>query len=211
MRARRDRSRQRASPRRESPLIVPTGEPADWTDVSTVSPRFPSGSRARACSPIKRTIRFVWGSPPRAEDIDTVTRKRVPSPLVPAAYAEGCPDLSPDGKRLVYQGHAKDGRAFVFLSERPDGKDAAPVVATTEPSMSSEPTWLGEGEMFSYDVDHETRRRFFDRASQGRQSCRTWRRSQYVTLFRTSTEEAVLVSAVFDSGETEITSVSCRG
>ena len=83
-------------------------------------------------------------SPIPGTDIDTVTRKREPSPLVPAAYAEGCPDLSPDGKRLVYQGHASGGRAFAFFSERPDGRDATPVVPTSEPSVSSEPTWLAE-------------------------------------------------------------------
>ena len=88
----------------ESPLIVPTGEPADWTDMSTVLAEVPERIQCTRLLPDQRTIRFVWGTPPRAEDIDTVTRKRVPSPLVPAAYAEGCPDLSPDGKRLVYQG-----------------------------------------------------------------------------------------------------------
>ena len=71
------------------------------------------------------------------EDIDTVTRERVPSPIVPAAYAEGCPDLSPDGSRLVYQGHTREGRAYAFLSESPTGADAAAVVPTAEPSMSS--------------------------------------------------------------------------
>ncbi len=138
----------------QSPLIVPTGEPADWTDVSTVLVEVPELIQCARLLPDKRTIRFVWGSPPRAEDIDTVTRKRVPSPLQPAAYAEGCPDVSPDGKRLVYQGHAKDGRAVAFLSQHPDGKDAVPVVQTAEPSMSSEPLWLADGQTFSYDIDN---------------------------------------------------------
>jgi len=43
----------------------------------------------------------VWGTPMRAEDLDTVSHARRPSPVVPAAYAEGCPDISPDGKRLL--------------------------------------------------------------------------------------------------------------
>jgi hypothetical protein len=137
----------------QTPMMVTTGESADWTDVSTVIAEVPERIVCTRLLPDKRTIRFVWGVPPRAEDIDIVTRKRVPSPLVPAAYVEGCPDLSPDGKSLVYQGHTPDGRAFAFLSERPDGKDAMPVVQTAEPSMSSEPTWLEDGQTFSYDVD----------------------------------------------------------
>src|SRR6185503_16377429 len=104
----------------QSPLIIPTGEPADWTDISAVLAEVPERITCTRLLPDQRTIRFVWGSPPRAEDVDTVTRKRIPSPLVPAAYAEGCPDLSPDGKRLVYQGHTTDGRAFAFLSDHAD-------------------------------------------------------------------------------------------
>ena len=68
-------------------------------------------------------------------------------------YRGGCPDVSPDGKRLVYQGRAPDGRAFAFVSQHPDGRDAVPVVQTAEPSMASEPTWLADGDTFSYDVD----------------------------------------------------------
>ena len=138
-------------------LIVPTGEAADWTDVSSSSPRSPSGSRCTRLLPDQQTIRFVWGIAPRAEDVDTVTRSAFPRPLVPAAYAGGCPDVSPDGKRLVYQGHTPDGRPFAFVSERSDGSQAVPrSCRTAEPTMSSEPTWLADGQSFSYDSRHET-------------------------------------------------------
>jgi hypothetical protein len=140
-------------PSAQALLIAPTGEAADWTDTSTVLVEVPDRITCTRLLPDRRTIRFVWGTPPRAEDFDLVTRKRGPSPLVPAAYAEGCPDLSPDGKRLVFQSHTPEGRAFAFVSERPDGKDAVPAVQTAEPTMSSEPTWLPDGESFSYDVD----------------------------------------------------------
>src|SRR4030095_659336 len=137
-----------------SPLIVPTGTPADWTDTSAVLAEVPERIHCTRLLPDRRTVRVLWGgSELRAEDIDTVTRARVPSPVVPAAYAEGCPDLSPDGKRLVYQGHAPDGRPFAFLSPNPDGRAAAPVVQTAEPSMSADPTWLADSQTFSYDVD----------------------------------------------------------
>jgi len=137
---------------RDSPLIVPTGEPADWTDKSLVLAAIPERIRCTTLLPDHRTIRFVWGTPPRAEDIDTTTRRRVPSPLVPETYAEGCPELSPDGRRLAYQGHTKDGRPFAFVSENSEGRDAVPVVQTAEPSMSSDPSWVSE-DWLSYEVD----------------------------------------------------------
>ncbi len=105
--------------------------------------------------PDRHTVRFVWGYPAHAEDLDTRTGKRVPSPLVPNAYAEGCPDLSSDGKRLVYIGHTPDDRAFAFVSDHPDGSDAVPEVPTAEPMMDSDPTWLPEGDSFVYDVDEK--------------------------------------------------------
>jgi len=137
----------------DAPLIVPTGEPADWTDVSKVLAEVPDRIQCMVGLPDKHTIRFVWGKPPRAEDIDTRSGRRTPSALVRAAYAEGCPDVSPDGKRLIYQGHVEDGRAFAFMSEHPDGRDARPIVATAEPTHLSEPKWLADGDAFTYDVD----------------------------------------------------------
>jgi len=189
----------------DTPIITVSSNPSDWTDVSTVIAETPERITCTRLLPDQRTLRFVWGVPPRAEDIDTVTRKRGRSPLVPAAYAEGCPDLSPDGKRLVYQGHAKDGRAFAFLSETPDGADAVPVVPTAEPTMASEPTWIGDG-VFSYDVDAR-HVGVFSTALRRVTIVPEVPSHAYVTLFRASTSDAVLVSGVFESGHTEVTSV----
>jgi hypothetical protein len=190
----------------EAPLIIPTGEPADWTDVSAVIAEVPDRIHCARLLPDQRTIRFVWGTPTRAEDVDTVTRTRVRSPLVPAAYAEGCPDLSPDGKRLVYQGHASDGRAVAFLSEHSDGSDAAAVVPTAEPSMSSEPTWLSDGETFSFDVDskhmgifavHARRLHVLPEVS-----------PSFVTTFRWTVENRVFVSASTAAAEMTVVAIS---
>ena len=156
--------------------------------------------------PDQRTIRFVWGTPPRAEDIDTVTRKRVPSPLVPAAYAEGCPDLSPDGKRLVYQGHAKDGRAFAFLSGHPDGRDAVAVVPTAEPSMSSEPTWLADNDTISFDVDSKHMGAFS--ATEGRIKVLPQLTAKpFATAFRSVISNGISVATVFDTGDVEFSEI----
>jgi serine/threonine protein kinase len=191
----------------ESPLLVPTGEPAEWTDVSTVIAEVPGRIHCTRPLPDQRTIRFVWGTPPHAEDVNTVTRKRVPSLLVPAAYAEGCPDLSADGKRLVYQGHVPDGRAFAFLSRSPDGTDAVPVVPTAEPSMSSEPTWLDDNDTISFDIDSKHMGAFS--AAQGRMKVLPELTPKpFVTAFRHVISSRIYVSTVFETGDVEFSEIS---
>jgi hypothetical protein len=193
----------RPSSSAESPLIIPAGEPADWTDTSTVIAEVPGRIHCTRLLPDQRTLRFVWGTPKRAEDIDTVTHKRVPSPLVPVAYAEGCPDLSPDGNRLVYQGHDKDGRAFAFLSRHANGRDAVPVVPTAEPSMDSEPTWLGDGDAFSYDID--ARHVGAYTPALGHTIVLPGSTSEgFGSTFRFATAGLIVVSAYFDGGAGEV-------
>ncbi|HVZ88134.1 MAG TPA: serine/threonine-protein kinase [Polyangia bacterium] len=134
-------------------LVVPTGEPDDWTNKSKVLAEVPDRVRCMVALPDHRTVRFVWGYPARAVDVDTRTGEQKPSPLVPDAYAEGCPDLSADGRRLVYTGHTPDERAFAFVSMHADGRDGIPAVQTGEPGAYSDPVWLADGETFAYDVD----------------------------------------------------------
>jgi len=185
----------------ETRLIIPKGEPADWTDLATVLAEVPDRIHCTRLLQDGRTIRFVWGSPTRAEDLDTVTRKRGPSPLVPAAYAEGCPDLSPDGKRIVFQGHAEDGHSFAFVSNYPDGRNAVPVVRTTEPSMSSEPTWV-DGQSFTFDVD--TKRMGVYSLSLGNTKVLPEPMLEpFTTSFRFVVGETVFVNAIADSGITD--------
>lgn len=135
-----------------TPLVVPTGQPLDWTDQSIVLAEVPGRIECMRRLPDRRTLRYVWGNPLRAEDLDTQTRQRIPSPLAPEAYAEGCPDLSPDGRRLVYTGHTDDHRAFAFVSSHPDGREGVPTVPIAEPTMSSDPTWI-DNDSFSYELD----------------------------------------------------------
>ena len=134
-------------------MIVPTGEPDDWSDKSKVLAEVPDKIRCTSLLPDHRTVRFVWGRPAHAEDVDTHTGVRKPSLLVPEAYAEGCPDVSPDGRRMVYTGHTPDNRAFAFVSTHADGSGGVPVVPIAEPTMNSDPTWLPDGQTFSYEAD----------------------------------------------------------
>jgi hypothetical protein len=135
---------------RPSPMLALTGTPADWSETSAVLAEVPDRIHCARLLPDERTIRFVWGAPMRAEDVDTVTRERRPAPLVPAAYAEGCPDVSPDGTRLLYQGHASDGRAFAFPSCRPPSRRWRPSrpgspTATRSRTTSIRNTWASSG------------------------------------------------------------------
>ena len=190
-----------------SSMIVTAGEAADWTQTSAVLVEVPERLHCTRLLPDRRTIRFVWGTPPRAEDIDTVTRARSPSPVVAAATAEGCPDVSPDGQRLVYQGHAPDGRAFAYVSQHPDGRDATPVVQTAEPSMASEPTWLADSHTFSYDVDAKHVAVFSTTVGRMNVLPDVTVRS-FVTMFRYVVENRVFVGTFFDSNETEIVGIT---
>jgi len=192
---------------RPSPLYVPTGVPANWTAAAEVLAEVPDRIHCARLLPDGRTIRFVWGTPTRADDVDTVAHTQAPSPIVAAAYAEGCPDLSPDGLRLVYQGHAADGRAFAFLSQHPDGRDGVPVVQTAEPSMASEPTWLADGQTFSYDIDAKHMGVFS--IALGRMNVLPdVTTSSFVTMFRYVLGNRVYLGTQYDRYETEIVGIS---
>jgi hypothetical protein len=184
-------------------LITFTGEAADWSRTSRLLATIDDRIRCLATLPDGHTLRFVWGSPAHAEDLDTVTGKRRPSPLVPAAYAEGCPDLSSDGQRLVFQGYTEDGRPYAFLSAHPDGRDARPVVGTADTSISSEPRWLGDGTAFAIDVDnHHTG--VFSTAT-NRLTVLPEPTRDYLTSFRFGWRDVVYVAALLGRGaETEI-------
>jgi protein kinase-like protein/WD40 repeat protein len=200
-----DAARGRVAP--PSPMFVSTGAAADWSETSVVLAEVPERIHCTRLLPDRRTIRFVWGSPQRAEDFDLVTRRRSRPPLVPAAYAEGCPDLSPDGKRLVYQGRASDGRAFAFLSEHPDGRDAVPVVQTAEPSMASEPTWLADGQTFSFDVDTK-HVGVFSTAARRVNVLGDLPAPSFVTMFRHVIDNRVFIGTYFETLETEVVGIS---
>jgi hypothetical protein len=192
---------------RPSPMLIPAGPPDDWSETSAVLAEVPERIHCARLLQDGRTIRFVWGTPMRAEDLDTVTHARRPAPVVPAAYAEGCPDVSPDGKRLLYQGHAADGRAFAFLSQHADGRDGVPVVQTAEPTMASEPTWLGDSDTFSYDIDAKHVGVFWVEPGRMKVLPDVTQRP-IITMFRHVIANRVYVATSFNSLETEVVGIS---
>jgi hypothetical protein len=149
-------------PRKSAPATADAQElaeissvPADLSTTGRILATIEDRVQCLNVLPDGHTARFVWGAPRHSEDLDMRTGQRTPSPLVPEAYREGCAELSPDGKRLAFEGYSPDGRAFIYLSEHPDGRGAVPIVATTDPSVSSEPKWLPGGRAFTFDIDHQ--------------------------------------------------------
>jgi serine/threonine protein kinase len=132
--------------------LVPTGEPEDWTDRSAVLAEVPERIDCMVPLPDGESIRFVWGRPRQAEDLNIRTGRRTPSPLVADAYAEGCPDTTHDG-RVVFTGYTDEGSPFAFVSGYPDGRGATPVVSIAQPSFLSDPVWFPDGDRFQYQID----------------------------------------------------------
>jgi len=121
------------------------------TDLGPISHQVFISSRALKCFdvlPNKQTARIVWSRPSEAIDVDLTTGQQWPAPLLPDTYRSGCPQLSTDGRRLLYVKDDENKRTQIMLSSRPDGSDARPV---TEGTM---PAWLPSGEEFVYAFDN---------------------------------------------------------
>lgn len=132
-----------------------SGVAADWTDTSKVLLTVHGRIHCIVPLPDHRTIRLVWGNPRHAEDVDVVTGRRIPSPIVPESYAAGCPDLSPDGRSLIFQGYDDESRPVVLSSASPDGSHARPFAPSANLTNVSEPRWLADGTLvFSPDEGH---------------------------------------------------------
>jgi hypothetical protein len=117
------------------------------------------------------------------------------------------PGPVPDGSRLLYQGRVPDGRAFAFLSPHPDGRDGVPVVQTAEPTMASEPTWLADGQTFSFDIDINHMGVFSTAA--GRMNVLPDVNGRpFLSIFRHAIGNRVFLGILSDTYETEVVGVS---
>jgi hypothetical protein len=93
------------------------------------------------------TARVVWGSPPRAEDVDLTTGARRPTPLPAETFAVGCPELSPTGDHLLFTRQPTSSPSQIVLANA-DGSDPTVV------SNGSEPLWLPNGQEFAFYLDY---------------------------------------------------------
>ncbi len=123
----------------------PTGTPLDWSGsrvIAEISGRVHCFSLLDA-----NRARVIWGSPRRAEDVDLVTGQRRPSGIEAETYRVGCPELSPNGRALLFTGESKAGASEIRLSRSGDGHGAVTL------TPGSDPVWLGTADEFLYSID----------------------------------------------------------
>jgi hypothetical protein len=126
--------------------LSPQGEPADWRKLAQVVAELPGHVDCFSMLDAK-TAELIWGSPRRAEEIEIASGRRRGGHLQPETYAVGCPQHSPDGRRLLFTALNGAGATEIRLSNQPDGAQAATIVS------GFEPLWLPNGDEFAYNVD----------------------------------------------------------
>ena len=127
--------------------IEPTGQPVDWTSSSRILVELPGRVHCFATLPDQKTVRVVWGSPRKAEDVVVGSGQRSISPLDRQTFEQGCPETSPRGNGILFSMTNTAGEMQIMHSVAPDGSDARMV------TRGSEPRWLPNGQEFLYSLD----------------------------------------------------------
>jgi Tol biopolymer transport system component len=126
--------------------LSPVGEPIDWSKGAAVITEIPG--RVHCFTLVgQATARLVWGTPRRVEDVDLGSGERRRADWPPEVYRFGCPDLSPDGSKLLFTAPNGAGAMEIQLSRSKDG--GSPTTLTS----GSDPIWLGESDGFVYTLD----------------------------------------------------------
>ncbi len=121
------------------------GDPVDWSRSARVIREIPG--RVHCFSLIDdKTVRIVWGSPRRAEDVDVESGARRVARLAPETFRAGCPELSPNRKALLFTAQTQAGASEIRVAT-PDGREATSVTS------GADPLWLGGNDEFLYSVD----------------------------------------------------------
>jgi WD40 repeat protein len=121
------------------------GAAADWSRTARTILEIPG--RVHCFSLVdEKTVRIVWGSPRRAEDVDVDSGTRRLARLAPETFRVGCPELSPNRKALLFTAQTQSGASEIRVST-PDGREAKTVTS------GADPLWLGGNDEFLYTVD----------------------------------------------------------
>ena len=72
------------------------------------------------------TVRIIWGNPRKAEDIDLDSGARRPARSGAGNVLDGCPDLSPDGRELLFTADTAAGGAEIRRSANAMGETRSP-------------------------------------------------------------------------------------
>ena len=127
-------------------VLTPRGIAQNWQEGSRRIAQFAGRIRCQSLLRDGNTLRVIWGSPPRADDVDIRSGRIQPAPLVPEALSDGCPQLSPDGRQLLFVRSDHTG-SHIELAASPDGSRARDVVRGTWPH------WLPNGQEFAFHLD----------------------------------------------------------
>jgi serine/threonine protein kinase len=120
-------------------------------DLAPISRLVFSSDRVLRCFDIlpgRKSARMIWDRPIEAVDVDLATGQQSRPPLTADAMATSCPQVSPDGRRMLYVKADENGRSQIMLSPQPDGSEGVPVTEGTSPS------WMPSGEEFVYAFDN---------------------------------------------------------
>jgi hypothetical protein len=137
-----------ASSRAPSPTAnyTATGTPQDWSRGARALARIDGRVHCFSVLPGREKARFVWGTPRRAEDIDLATGARHDARLASESFAAGCPQMAPNGDRLLFTEQPHGSSPRIMLAD----------VDGTNPHMlatGTDPLWLPNGEEFIFNID----------------------------------------------------------
>jgi serine/threonine protein kinase len=118
------------------------GTAADWSDARILL-ETGGANCLLALPPDGRKVRIISSNTREAVDVDVRTGQISPSPLLPDTHRWGCPQLSPDGRSLIFT-KREGAESLIMFSSHPDGREA---VRVTE-GMS--PAWLPSGREFLF-------------------------------------------------------------
>lgn len=139
--------------RSRSRVIAPLGQAADWSKATVVA-QLPGHVQCFSALPDGKSVRVIWGTPARAEDIEIASGRRRTSSVLVETFANGCPEVSPRGDGLLFSALDSSGGMQVMHARALDGSDARPL------TKGSEPTWLPNGEEFIFNLDDVHAARF---------------------------------------------------
>jgi WD40 repeat protein len=128
-----------------APRVALKGTPRDWSRTARVVAEVPGHVHCFATIG-EHAARIVWGEPRRAEDVDWTSGRRSPANLPEETFRLACPEVAPDGRRLLFAAPSDAGGAVIKIAESASAQTSAVVTS------GNNPVWIDNQE-FAYDID----------------------------------------------------------
>ncbi len=143
----RSRSPKEPAVSKASAALQLTGEAIDLGTGSRLVMSASEGVRCAQLIGNGRQVRLVWASRSRPVDVDLESGRTSPASLLPETYEFECPQLSPDGRSLLFTRRGGNDQRRIMLSHTADGSGAE------ELTEGNRPIWLPSGNEFVFDSD----------------------------------------------------------